>query len=265
MEALIQITTDAQGASVVSARELHAFLEVKSDFFKWFTRRVEKYGFVEGQDYIRVAQKRATLGGEQETVDYALTLDCAKELAMVQNNEQGKRARLYFIEAEKQLRTVVPQPSLSSQTEQLLIGLLRQQTELSQQQAAIQQSQQLQLARLQTDVAAIMAGMRRARKPVVNPGPPAAVSLYGEPVLPMAVQADLRKAISNAVNDYCGRFNATQLETYRYLYNRMQQVYGVNVWSLTRKPGESVLDALETYGQLDRLYALVQAELAYQE
>ncbi|ARK10107.1 phage antirepressor KilAC domain-containing protein [Fibrella sp. ES10-3-2-2] len=110
----IQITTDAQGESVVSARELHDFLQVKSDVHKWFSRRVEKYGFMEGQDFLRVTQKWDTLGGSQEVVDYALTLDCAKELAMVQNNEKGRAARQYFIDCEKQLKKMT-QPRIESQ------------------------------------------------------------------------------------------------------------------------------------------------------
>ena len=34
-------------------------------------------------------------------MDYALTIDCAKEISMLQRNEKGKQARKYFIEVEK--------------------------------------------------------------------------------------------------------------------------------------------------------------------
>lgn len=85
----------------LSARELHEFLEIGTEFRKWFPRMSE-YGFDENVDYRRVSQKCPTPGGIQEKVDYEITLDMAKEISMIQRNEKGKLARQYFIEVEKQ-------------------------------------------------------------------------------------------------------------------------------------------------------------------
>ncbi len=89
---------------VVSARELHKFLEVKTDFKDWIKRKIIKYNFIENIDFILVAQKRATNNFKNPTTsekDYLLTLDTAKEISMIENNAKGREARLYFIDCEK--------------------------------------------------------------------------------------------------------------------------------------------------------------------
>ena len=105
MSDLIKITTNEEGKQLVSARELHEFLEIKTDFRKWFPRMCE-YGFVENVDFTRAFQKCPTLGGIQTVADYAITIDMAKEISMIQRTEKGKQARLYFIECEKKLKEV---------------------------------------------------------------------------------------------------------------------------------------------------------------
>ena len=102
MSDLIKITTK-DGKQLVSARELHEFLEIKTDFRKWFPRMCE-YGFVENIDYTPV--KFVHPMNLQECTDYAISIDMAKELSMIQRTEKGKQARLYFIECEKKLKEV---------------------------------------------------------------------------------------------------------------------------------------------------------------
>lgn len=97
---LIKITKDENGNSVVSGRELHDFLKVKTPYKDWFPRMVE-YGFTENVDFISLAQKCAKPNGGRPKVDHALTLDMAKEISMIQRTEKGKQARQYFIEVEK--------------------------------------------------------------------------------------------------------------------------------------------------------------------
>jgi anti-repressor protein len=106
MQELIRIQKSRGGRDIVSARELHTFLEIKTDLGRWIERRVTKYGFVENQDFVKASQKCDTLGGAQEIIDYALTLNMAKELAMVEGNERGKQARQYFIACEAMLKTI---------------------------------------------------------------------------------------------------------------------------------------------------------------
>ncbi|MFG6523285.1 antA/AntB antirepressor family protein [Escherichia coli] len=93
-----------------NARDLHAFLGVGKVFAAWITSRIADYEFVENQDYIVTFSKT----GKRKNVlckDYHLTLDTAKELAMVERNEKGRQIRRYFIECEKKLRqSLLPAP-----------------------------------------------------------------------------------------------------------------------------------------------------------
>ncbi|HDL7643705.1 TPA: antA/AntB antirepressor family protein [Yersinia enterocolitica] len=87
-----------------NARDLHNFLGVGKVFAAWITSRIAEYEFVENQDYISFFQNRKKPQGGRPTKDYHLTLDTAKELAMVERNEKGRQIRRYFIECEKRLR-----------------------------------------------------------------------------------------------------------------------------------------------------------------
>lgn len=88
-----------------NARDLHAFLGIKKVFAAWITNRISEYEFVENQDYILLSKigKQTSGRGGHNRKDYHLTLDTAKELAMVERNEKGRQIRRYFIECEKQL------------------------------------------------------------------------------------------------------------------------------------------------------------------
>jgi anti-repressor protein len=97
MKELIPIT-EQNGKRAVSARELHKFLEATERFSYWFDRQAQ-YGFIEGVDYVGCKEFNAL--ANQELDDYALTIDCAKEISMLQRSEKGKQARQYFIEIEK--------------------------------------------------------------------------------------------------------------------------------------------------------------------
>ncbi len=94
----------------VNARDLHAFLEVGRDFSSWIKDRIEKYEFVENQDFVCSPVLVSDSRGGQNRIDYHLALDMAKELAMVERNAQGKEARRYFIECERRLNCP-PSPS----------------------------------------------------------------------------------------------------------------------------------------------------------
>ena len=113
---LIKIT-EQNGKKVVSARELHAFLEAKERFGAWFERQ-SQYGFVENIDF--VGCKVFNTLANQELDDFAMSIDCAKEISMIQRSEKGKQARLYFIECEKQLTKPMSQLDILVQSVQLL-------------------------------------------------------------------------------------------------------------------------------------------------
>lgn len=89
---------------LVSARNLHDFLDVKTKFNDWISGRIKKYEFIENSDFILVTEKKVTNNPKNpisEYADYAITIDMAKELSMVENNAKGKQARKYFIQVEK--------------------------------------------------------------------------------------------------------------------------------------------------------------------
>ena len=99
---------EREGRQLVSGRELHEFLEIRTKYKDWFRRMVE-YGFEEEIDFMKVAQKRATnnLKNPVTTViDHAISIDMAKEISMIQRTEKGKAARQYFINCEKKLKKV---------------------------------------------------------------------------------------------------------------------------------------------------------------
>ncbi len=133
-----------EGEQVVSARELHDFLEVKTDFSKWCERMFE-YGFVENQDYVKVSVKNDdnSKGGRSNLIDYALTLDCAKEIAMLQRTEKGKQARQYFLDCEKTLKeaqTKLSPAELVLQNAQALVAQERRLAEVELRQKALEES-----------------------------------------------------------------------------------------------------------------------------
>ena len=104
---LIAIGERAVGADLVQTvdgRELHAFLRVGKDFSNWMKDRIAQYGFAEGVDFVIYANSGENTGRGRRAKEYALTLDMAKELSMVERNDQGKAARRYFIECERRAK-----------------------------------------------------------------------------------------------------------------------------------------------------------------
>lgn len=103
MNELIPITYQ-NDRPAVSARELHDFLEVKTDFPHWFSRMCE-YGFSENVDFAKLPGQKCPTNNPKnpwtEITDYSLSIDMAKELCMIQRTERGKQARQYFLQIEK--------------------------------------------------------------------------------------------------------------------------------------------------------------------
>ena len=87
----------------VNARDLHEFLEVKTSFNDWINRRVQDYDFEEEKDFYSFLSES---GYGRPTKEYAISLDMAKELAMVERNEKGRIVRKYFIQCEKIAKNV---------------------------------------------------------------------------------------------------------------------------------------------------------------
>ncbi|EAB5282909.1 phage antirepressor Ant [Campylobacter jejuni] len=86
----------------VNAREIYKIINSEQEFANWIKNRISHYSFIENQDYI--IELVYTKGRPRK--EYYVTLDMAKELCMVENNEKGRQARRYFIECEKRLKNL---------------------------------------------------------------------------------------------------------------------------------------------------------------
>lgn len=119
---LVNIYNGRNEERVVSGRELHEFLEIRTPYHKWMPRMLE-YGFAEGEDFV-VADIFVpnSKGGRQSQTDHHMRLDMSKEIAMIQRNEKGKMARQYFIEVEKKYQKMTSQPPTTLEALQSMIN-----------------------------------------------------------------------------------------------------------------------------------------------
>lgn len=103
MNELLKIDTSDAERITVSARDLYEFLEATERFNSWFDR-MKQYGLTEGEDFNPLKSLRVQTEGnrevQREVDDYQLTIDTAKQIAMLQRNEKGTQARKYFIQVE---------------------------------------------------------------------------------------------------------------------------------------------------------------------
>lgn len=123
MKALIPLqrrSLDGAAVQTVNARDLHVFLQVNRDFSTWLKARIEQYRFVENSDFVcsPIPGSKENRGGHNR-LDYHLTIDMAKELAMVERSDRGKEARQYFLQCERHAQSL-PSPLEPSIGEVLL-------------------------------------------------------------------------------------------------------------------------------------------------
>lgn len=97
---LIKVTVKGD-QQLVSARELHNKLEVKTRFSLWVKQNFKH--FRENVDFSSVVTttQQNQYGGIKELQDYALTIEMAKHLAMMSGTEKGYQVRDYFIKVEQ--------------------------------------------------------------------------------------------------------------------------------------------------------------------
>ena len=115
---LHQQTINNKSIPTVSARELHRFMEVGKDFSTWIKDRIAEFEYQQERDFI-VITGSTNLGSDfspdlaksrmgRPSIEYHLTLDMAKELAMVERNPMGRVARKYFIKCEQAALELIP-------------------------------------------------------------------------------------------------------------------------------------------------------------
>lgn len=119
------------GKQVVSARELYKHLHLKHRFTDWIKQNLEY--FQEKVDYIYIETSvDVGNGGKRTVVDYAITLDMAKQLCMMSHTPAGKEYREYFIKLEKEynkkfgLAKVQSDTRVSNETTKVLSNLTEQ-------------------------------------------------------------------------------------------------------------------------------------------
>ena len=104
-QALLPVLQFDENDSKINARDLHKQLNNGWKFTDWIENRINSYQLIKEIDYFTVSRKYETVKNSslqpKETQDYILTLDCAKQLAMVGRTDIGALVRRYFIIIEK--------------------------------------------------------------------------------------------------------------------------------------------------------------------
>ena len=107
-EGIIPIYENETKEKLINARELHKALKCNTRFADWIKRRIKQYEFIENKEFICFLNfEKANKYGNKTTKEYFLTIDTAKELCMVENNEIGKQIRHYFIDIEDRYREII--------------------------------------------------------------------------------------------------------------------------------------------------------------
>ena len=227
---LIRVTTDENGNQVVSARELHKFLESKQDFSTWIKARIDKYGFVSEVDFTL----HKFMEGKVWKHEYILTIDVAKELAMVEGNDKGRQARRYFIECEKKLREVVTKPMTAFE----LIA--------AQAQAMVEMEKRMNA--MDDKINFIYEQYQNGQKQL------ALLPLSEEPM----PEQSLRSKINELVRSYATMVGADYKDVWVRVYKDLYYRYGVNVNAVKSiKNRETKLEKLERTGNLSQAHSVI--------
>jgi anti-repressor protein len=251
MKQLIRIRKSTKtGAKVVSARDLYEFLEVRKDFSTWIKKLIDKYCFIENVDYaclyydkkgdkIELPKNGELMGvGVQGVyrIEYALKIDTAKEISMVQNNEKGRQARQYFIEVEKmyQAGRVLSSKSIT------VTGALLESVQILDQQAKTLVDHEKRL----TGIEKIHETARQELKAL----PGATVDVP---------EKTTRMSINQAIRSISYRDATDPQNLWRHLYKEYSIRYHINLRIRAQNEGISMLDWIETNNKMDELYALL--------
>ena len=139
----------AESVKTCSARSVHAELGVKKDFSDWIKAQIKRAMLVENVDFVVLPQKGENLAGGRPALEYHLTIEAGKHIAMLSGTAKGRKVREYFLECERQAKeaAVVLTPM------QTLLLAAQRLVELEQ----LQQRQAIEIAQLQETVAVVEA------------------------------------------------------------------------------------------------------------
>lgn len=203
-----------ENEKIVNARELHEFLGIGKDFTSWIKQKLTKYGFEEGIDYFLTLTKI----GERKNVvrhEYYLKIDTAKEIAMVENNEQGRNARKYFIEVEKKFKQQNSQPPTTLEALQSMINNMVE-----------QERRMKQLEIEQKEVKDNVLQMKN-----------------------YLTETPDSKKIEREINAYSRRHGITQQQTRAEVYKIIGDKYGINFKQRVKNKHKSIQEERVTRGK----------------
>lgn len=140
-------TIGAESVKTCNARNVHAELGVKKDFSDWIKAQIKRAMLVENVDYIIVPQKGE--GGKFAPIEYHLTIEAGKHIAMLSGTAKGRKVREYFLECERQAKAA----NTALTPAQTLLLAAQRLVELEQ----VQQRQAIEIAQLQETVAVVEA------------------------------------------------------------------------------------------------------------
>ena len=93
-----------EGVNTINARDLHGALGVGKDFTNWIKAQIERARLAENRDFVVFAQKGVNPNGGRPAMEYHLTLDAGKHVAMMSGTDKGFEVRDYFLECERQTK-----------------------------------------------------------------------------------------------------------------------------------------------------------------
>ena len=119
MKALINVVQNPDNSKTVSGRDLHEYLIVEARggqtgemFAHWMDRMIDYLGLEENLDYtvLELDYRGIEIFSKSDNQrvakrEFALSLDAAKQISMIQKNDRGRKARQYFIGIEKKKDT----------------------------------------------------------------------------------------------------------------------------------------------------------------
>lgn len=140
-------TIGTESVKTCNARNVHAELGVKKDFSDWIKAQIKRAMLVENVDYIIVPQKGE--GGKFAPIEYHLTIEAGKHIAMLSGTAKGRKVREYFLECERQAKAA----NTALTPAQTLLLAAQRLVELEQ----VQQRQAIEIAQLQETVAVVEA------------------------------------------------------------------------------------------------------------
>lgn len=249
---LIKVIETKKGNQAVDARDLHEFLEVGTRYNDWIKRHINNYNFDEGIDYVcrnydndgcLLKNEYLVLSAIQK-VEYILTIDTAKEIAMVSKTERGSQARKYFIKVEKDFRAQQHKPKQLSPNE-LILSLaqtnVEQEKKMIELESKVNQQEQI--------VNRVIENQEKAIK-VIEALPQLEVT---EDVPDITT----RKVISKYISAVSLTKNIDHQRIWRHIYKMFDATYNINVYIRATNRSMTKLDYIEQSGRIDKLYALL--------